>query len=156
MNKNDTLKAECNVKIYVRNEACNIFENILAQSLHYHIFYALLNMLKKIWAISWWLPEKSKPELGYKINAERQVTPTFFMVAVMTTELSRLLCFKLSPSALPKIWLSSKHIPSQEHTGLTGQQVLEQALLSIGRPPVIWRKWNKCLERSLFEKLVCL
>lgn len=48
MNKNDTLKAECNVKIYVRNEACNIFENILAQSLHYHIFYALLNMLKDL------------------------------------------------------------------------------------------------------------
>lgn len=116
MNMNDTLKAECNLKIYVRNEACNIFENILAQSLHYCIFYALFNMLEKIWAINWWLPEKNKHESGCKIKAERQVPPTFFTVAVMTTELSRLLCFKLSPSALPKTCLSSKHIPSQEHT----------------------------------------
>lgn len=41
MNMNNAPKAECNQRIYVRNEAWNIFENILAQSLYYWIFYAV-------------------------------------------------------------------------------------------------------------------
>lgn len=60
MNMNDALKAESNLRIYVRNEAWNIFENILAQSLYYRIVYTLFNMLQKVWAINWMLPEKNK------------------------------------------------------------------------------------------------
>lgn len=72
MNMNDTLKAECNLRIYVRNEAWNIFENVLAQRLHYFIFYVLLNMLQRVWAMEGALLDLNKQEQR-KINSEGTV-----------------------------------------------------------------------------------
>lgn len=95
MNMNDTLKAECNLGIYVRNEACNTFENILAQSLYYCIFYSPFNMLQKVWAINWMLPEKNKQVQECKNKCwESSFHKMFFMVGMITV-LSRLICFQL-------------------------------------------------------------
>lgn len=114
MNMNEALKAECNLRIYVRNEAWNIFENILAQSLYYCIFYTLFNMLQKVWAINWMPPEKNKQEQGYKNKCWESSSPkTFFMVGIMITAAGSLLCSKLSPSALLQDWFSSKFTPGQ-------------------------------------------
>lgn len=66
MNMNDTLKAECNLRIYVRNEAWNIFENVLAQRLYYFIFYVLPNMLQRVWAIKGALLDMNKQEQRYE------------------------------------------------------------------------------------------
>ena len=62
MNMNDTLKAECNLRIYMRNEAWNIFENVLAQRLYYIIFYILSNMLQRVWVIKGALLDINKQE----------------------------------------------------------------------------------------------
>lgn len=66
MNMNDTLKAECSLRIYVRNEAWNIFENVLAWRLYYFLFYVLPNMLLRVWAIKGALLDMSKQEERYE------------------------------------------------------------------------------------------
>lgn len=132
MNMNDALKAECNLRIYVRNEAWNIFENILAQSLYYCIFYILFNMLQKVWAINWMLTEKNKQEQEYKNKCwELSYPKVFFMGAVMIAVPGSLLCFKLSPSALLlQAWFSGKFIPGQVVRNIHGvKSVLEKAFL---------------------------
>ena len=130
MNMNDAPKAECNLRIYVRNEAWNIFENILAQSLYYCIFYTLFNMLQKVWAINWMLPGKNKQEQGYKNKCwESSYPKMFFTVVIMITVPGSQLCFKLSPSALLlQAWFSSKFIPGQVDKNTHGaKSVLEKA-----------------------------
>lgn len=101
MNMNNALKAECNLRIYVRNEAWNIFENILAQSLYYGMFYTLFNMLQKVWAINWMLPEKNKQEQGYKNKCWESSYPEMFFIVVITISgPGSQFCFKLSSLAL--------------------------------------------------------
>lgn len=115
MNMNNALKVECNQRIYVRNEAWNIFENILAQSLYYCIFYTLFNMLQKVWAINWMLPEKNKQEQGYKNKCwESSYPEMFFMVIIMIKAPDSRFCFNLPPLALLlQAWFSKELIPGQ-------------------------------------------
>lgn len=62
MNMNDTLKAECNLRIYVRNEAWNIFENVLAQNCITSYFISFPNVLQRAWAIKGALLDMNKQE----------------------------------------------------------------------------------------------
>lgn len=138
MNMNGALKAECNQRIYMRNEAWNIFENILAQSPYYCIFYTLFNMLQKVWAINWMLPEKNKQEQGYKNQGwESSCRKMFFMVVIMITVPGSWLCFKLSPWALlVQAWSSNKLIPGQVDKNIHGVKSVSEKAFHKHLPPL--------------------
>lgn len=162
MNMNGALKAACNQRIYMRNEAWNIFENILAQSPYYCIFYTLFNMLQKVWAINWMLQEKNKQEQGYKNQGwESSCRKTFFMVVIMITVPGSWLCFKLSPWALLlQAWSSNKLIPGQVDKNIHGVKAVSEKAFHKYLPPLrpLGFLYFLLLLRSSsqFEKVECI
>lgn len=133
MNMNDALKAECNLRIYVRNEAWTIFENILIQSLYYTYFIPFPICYQRFEPSAECFQKRTIKNKGTKIYAGVNLPQDVLYGWYNDRSTSSLLCFKFSPSALLlQAWFSSKFIPGQVVRNIHGAKLVsEKAAINI-------------------------